>query len=374
VAQNGIVSTKDSNMRTLVRNRFLSSCCCLLSGLTVLALSAQAQVSSRLQLQTIQLDGAAPVAFTFVDQGTGATNYSVEFRPGLETGAAWESVTNAVITPQGGGNYSVQINSPRGERGFYRVVGLGASGGPIIIEFSTVAFQVVEGDTVLPMLVLSQPFNGIVYYTVSGTAMSGDYVALSGQVMVNGTTATIPVSLTDNDMIGQLKYLTLRLDAGAGYELGAGTSTTIFIEENDAEWQGSFVTDDAALGFVLSIRESNGVGTATLKGDGTGFFPATEVPASLNFTANNFAATVLNIPISAEATLLNEPISLTLHLNAMNSVADQSVSPTFVMGAGSLTTAFPAQPHLNTTNTGTFSLLRPPVAPSTNQVELVNAP
>jgi hypothetical protein len=43
-----------------------------------LALSTQAQVSSQLQLRTIQLDGAASVAFTFVDQGTGSTNYTVE--------------------------------------------------------------------------------------------------------------------------------------------------------------------------------------------------------------------------------------------------------------------------------------------------------
>jgi hypothetical protein len=343
----------------------------------VLALSASgawAQTSSLLQLTTIQVEQGNPVQFHFTDAGTGLTNYSVEFRSGLEAGADWQTETNAAITALGGGSYSVQIQSSLGQRGFHRVVGYGDSGGPIVIEFSTAAFQVTEGDAAPPLLRLSQPFNGIVYYTVSGTAMSGDYVELTGQVAVNGTTATIPVSLTDNDMIGELKYLTLWLDAGAEYEVGADATSTITIEENDAEWQGSFVTDDAALGFVLSIHNVNGVHAATLKGDGTGFFPATEVPASLTFTANGFSATVTDIPIAAEATLLNEPIYLTLQLHAMNGVADQSVSPTFVTGAGSLTTVFPAQPHLNNTSAGAFSLLRPPVAPSTHQLELVNAP
>jgi hypothetical protein len=336
--------------------------------------NAWGQTTSLLQLTTIQVEQGNPVQFHFTDAGTGASNYSVEFRPGLESGADWQTESNSVITPQGSGSYSVQINSSQGQRGFYRVVGLGGSGGPIVIEFSTVAFQVVEGDTVLPMLVLNQPFNGIVYYTVSGTAMSGDYLTLSGQVTVNGTMATIPVSFTDNDMIGRLKYLTLRLDAGAGYELGAGTSTTILIEENDAEWQGSFVTGDAALGFVLSVQKSNGVYMAALRGDGAGLFPTTEVPASLTFTEDNFAATSINVAIPAGATLLNEPMNLTLFLNAMNGVTNQSVSPTLVTGAGSLITELPAQPHLNTTNAGTFSLIRPPVAPATNEVQLVNAP
>ena len=364
---------EDLIMRILPRDRFLPGCGRWLAPLTVLALSAQAQVSSQLQLQSIQLDGAVPVAFTFVDQGTGATNYTVEFRPGLEADAAWETVTQAVITPQGG-SYLVQIDSPRDDRGFYRVVGLGGSVGPIIIEFSTVAFQVVEGDTVLPMLVLSQPFNGIVYYTVSGTAMSGDYMALSGQVAVNGMTATIPVSLTDNDVIGQLKYLTLRLAAGEDYQLGAATTTTILIDENDAEWQGSFTTEDATLGFVMRIQESNTVHLASLKSAGFGFFPASPTATSLLFTADTFNAVATDMPMPAETTLLNEPMRLSLSLNATNGLEDQSVSATEVEGVGTLISLVPAKPHLNTTNTGVFRLLKPPVAPSTNEVELVAAP
>ncbi len=368
-----MVSTQDPVMRLLVGSRFLSRCCRWLAGLTVLVLSAPAQVSSPLQLQSIQIDGVVSVAFTLVDQGSGSTHYTVEFRPGLEGDNDWQTVTEAVITPQGDG-YLVQIDSPRDDRGFYRVVGLGGSGGPIVIEFSTGAFPAVEGDTVRPVLVLNQPFNGMVYYTVSGTAASGDYQELSGQVRVNGTTATIPVSLTDNDQIGQLKYLTLRLEAGPGYQLADGTSTTIFIEENDAEWQGSFTTDDATLGFVLRIQQANGVRAARLESAGFGFFPAIPTPTTLLFTANAFSAVATDIPMPAETTLLNEPMLLSLSLNAINGLEGQSVSAAEIEGVGTLISRVPARPHLNTTNSGVFRLLKPPVAPSTNEVELVVAP
>jgi hypothetical protein len=192
--------------------------------------------------------------------------------------------------------------------------------------------------------------------------------------MVNGTTATIPVSLTDNDRIGQLKHLTLRLEGGAGYQLGAGTAATITIEENDADWQGAFITADAALGFVLATQQSNGVYQASLKGGGTGFFPTNEIPADITFTANNFSVTATNVVVDASASLLNAPANLTLILNAMNGVTNQSVSTTQVEGVATLITKYAGLAHLNTTNLGTFLLLKPPVAPSTNEVQLVNVP
>lgn len=334
----------------------------------VMAAAAWAQTSPLLSLQTIQTTPGGAVEFTFHDDGTGATNYVVEFSPALDT-QEWRRETNAVITSLGAGDFRVNSTNPGPPQGFYRVVGFGG-GGPIIIEFSTVAFQVVEGDTVLPTLVLNWPFKGIVHYTVSGTAMNGDVVALTGQVAVNGTTATIPVSLKDNETIGQLKYLTLRLEAGPGYQLGASSTTTIAIEENDANWQGSFMTDDATLGFLLTIQQSNGVHTASLKSGGFGFFPATPTPVALLFTTNQFSASASGIPMPAGATLLNEPMLLSLSLSATRGVTNQSVSPTLVEGMGTLISVVPARPNLNTTNTGTFRLLKPPVSPSTNQVEL----
>jgi len=354
-------------------NYFRASLKVVTAGLSFTALAAVAQTSGLLQLQQIQVSSGGPVQFMFNDYGTGATNYAVQFSSGLASGQ-WQVDSNAVITPQGGGAYQVQINEALGTNGFYRVSGLGGTNGALVITFSTPAFQVVEGETVNTMLVLSQPFTGWIYYTVSGTAGAGDFQMLSGSNYVNGTMLTIPVSLTDDNQVSQLKYLTLRLETGSGYALGKNPSTTITIGENDANWSGTFITDDATLGFTLMIDESNGVYQATFKGNGSGLFPSSQIPAVLNLTPNTFSATASGIPLAASATLLNIPANLRLLLNAMNGVTNQSVSEMQIQGTGELIAQYTGQPQLDTTNQGTFLLLKPPVAPSTNQVQLVNAP
>ena len=341
--------------------------------LSVSFVAVAEQTSGLLQLQQIQVAQTGPVQFMFSDYGTGATNYLAEFSPELGTNN-WQVDTNAVITSQGNGIYSVQINNETEAKGFYRVSGLGGTSAGLVITFTSSAFQIVEGDTVNTMIVLSQPFYGWIYYTVSGTAGTGDYQTLSGSNFVNGTTVTIPVSLTDNSQISQLKYLTLLLDAPPGYTLGRSPSTTITIDENDANWKGTFTADEATLGFTLMIDESNGLYQAALKGDGTGFFPTNEVPAAITYTPDSFVATATGVPVAANATLLNTPATLRLYLNAMNGVTNQSVSGTEIQGTGELIAQYAGQPQLNTTNLGTFLLLKPPVAASTNQVQLTAAP
>jgi hypothetical protein len=354
-------------------NYFAASFKIVTAGLLLIGFTAAAQTSGLLQLKQVRVVHGGPAQFTFNDYGSGATNYAVEFSPGLGSNN-WQVVSNALITPQSDGSYSVQVNGAAGAEGFYRVRGLGGSNGGLVITFTTTAFQVVEGDTVNTTLVLSQPFYGWIYYTVSGTAGAGDYQMLSGSNFVNGTTVTLPVSLTDNNQVGQLRYLTLRLEAGPGYGLGLNPSTTITIGENDAAWKGSFLADNATLGFTLVIDELNGVYQARLQGDGSGFFPTNAVPASISLTANSFSSAATGIPVAASATLLNTPASLTLQLNAMNGVTNQSVSGTQIQGSGELIAQYAGQPQLNTTNFGTFLLLKPPVAPSTNQVQLTAAP
>ena len=102
--------------------------------------------------------------------------------------------------------------------------------------------------------------------------------------------------------------------------------------------------------------------------------PTGEIPAAIALTANSFSATATGIPLAASTTLLNIPASLTLDLNAMNGVTNQSVSETQIEGTGQLIAQYSGQPQLDTTNAGTFLLLKPPVTASTNQVQLVNAP
>jgi hypothetical protein len=334
---------------------------------------AAAQTSGLLRLQQIQVSHAGPQQFQFYDYGTGATNYLVEFSPSLGTNP-WLVDSNAVITAQGNGSYTVRLNEPLGTNGFYRVSGLGGSNPGEVATFTTTAFQVVEGSTVDTMLVLSRPYQGWIYYTVSGTAATGDYQSLSGSNYVRGTTAVLPVSLIDNNVIGQLKYLTLTLEAGPGYSVGLAPSTTITILENDAAWRGGFTAENATLGFTLVLTELNGVYQATLKGNGSDFFPTNEIPASISLTPTSFSAAATSIPLPASATLFNTPATLALYLNAMNGLTNQTVSPTQIQGTGELIAQYSGQPQLNTTNEGTFLLLKSPIAPSTNEVQLVGAP
>ncbi len=338
------------------------------------AIRTQAQVSDLLSLQSIRFTSGGPVQFTFLDQGTGSTNYQAQFSSRVGSDATWQVDNTAVITALGGGSYRVDLANPQAPVQFYRVVGYGPSGGNVLVDFSTTAFQVEEGQSTNLVLTLNQPFHGTIYYSVGGTATTGDYQPLTGQVMVNGTTATIPVDLTDNNQIGRLKYLTLRLEDGAGYQLSNQREATLTIDENDADWQGSFMTDGAAVGFVLSIRSLGGTTTATLRSEGFGFFPTNDIPASVQFTADRFDASVSGIPVAADATLLNQPMNLSLVLSAMNGAPNESVTPTQVEGAGVLISDVPAKPFLSTTNQGTFLLFKPPVAPSTNEVQLTSAP
>ena len=87
-----------------------------------------------------------------------------------------------------------------------------------------------------------------------------------------------------------------------------------------------------------------------------------------------FSATAQNISIPPTATLLNSEMLLALSLTALNGVTNQSVTPTQIEGAATLVTSVVGQAHLNTTNAGRFLLIKPPVAPSTNQVQLTNVP
>jgi len=345
-----------------------------LASLGGLPFAVHAQAGPALQITTIQAAPGAPAQFTFNDSGTGATNYLVEFAPTLGVNGVWSNVTSAVVQSLGGGNFRVQIPDQQTGLGFFRVRGYGGSAGVISASFNSPALQATEGGVVSPTITFSAPYHGIVRYTISGTAASGDFVSLSGEVFVNGTSATIPITLLDNQTMGSLRYLTLTLQAGPALQLGAGSATTITIDENDADWQGTFTTAGASVAFVLRIHEVNGARTASLKGTGPGLFPTTEVPAGLLFTASQFAASVGDVPAAASATLLNEPMSLSLFLSAMNGITNQMVSATQVRGTGSLISAVPGKPFLTTTNFGTFVLLKPPVQPSTNQVDLVTAP
>jgi len=77
-----------------------------------------------------------------------------------------------------------------------------------------------------------------VFYTISGTASNGtDYTAISGSVVIpdGQTSATITIAPVDDSLIEGSETVTLTLAAGAGYAIGAQSSDTVTIADNDSD-------------------------------------------------------------------------------------------------------------------------------------------
>lgn len=332
----------------------------------------QAQSSDLVELRTIVATTGGPTQFTFVDHGTGATGYVAEFSPTVGTSANWQTANTAVFTDLGNGRKQVSFGTSA--PGFFRVRCIGGTADPIVLNFPTATLQLGEGESGNANVNFSRPYFGTIHYTIGGTAGTGDYQGLTGDVTVNGqTSVSIPIALTDNTDIGQVKQLVLTLVAGPGAVVDASNESTITIVDNDAEWKGTFMDADASLGFVLKINENAGSYTASLVSDGVGLIPAGEYAAVISYTADNFASTTSPIGMDTGNTFQNLPAQLTLDLAATNGQANQGVSPIQVNGVASLIVQYPGKSYLNRTNAGTFVLFKPPVAPSTNKVQLVNA-
>lgn len=335
---------------------------------------AAAGVVPQFFINAIAATNQQPVHFTFYDGGTGATNYVVEFSAETGVDSQWQVQSNAVITSQGNGAFQVVAGSNSQAHGFYRLRAEGGSASVVTASFSVATVDGEEGTIASPMIVFSSPVFGTVRYVLGGTAAAGDFVTLSGEVAVNGSSAVIPITLTDNEQISQLRYLTLTLEPGSGYQLGAISQSTVNIFENDADWQGTLTLDDANVGFVLRVLGSNGVHMASVRSDGVGLLPTSEVPASILLDANHFTLAASGIPIPAADTFLDADVTLTLSLSAANGVTNQLVTGSQIEGDATLRSQVSGKAYLNTTNSGTFVLMKPITAPGTNDVNLVNLP
>ena len=308
-----------------------------------------------LLVTSVQATSDDTVHLVFSDGGAGATNYWVEASVEVGPAANWRPAAATAIIEQGGGIYSVQIAAPENGVSFYRVAGLGGAIGPVTIRFSDIGYFASEGDEVLALLTLDRSFSGAVHYRIEGT---GANPPLSGQLQVNGASAVIPVSLTENAEIGELKHLNLVLEPGPGYEVGLVNRTTLTVDENDALWEGQFLGSGGSFPFGLTLIRTGTIVTGWLQSGESGFFPTNEMPATVTFDSERFTAVVAGIQVRPEATLLNSPIEHTLELRASNTEPDQSVSAGRIDGLATLITRVPALPQLDTTNQGSFLLLK----------------
>lgn len=325
--------------------------------------------ASTLYLTNAQAVSAGAWRFRLVDAAAGSTNHSVEYRSDLGTTNAWMPATN--VTALGDGVFEVAIGPPQPGRGFYRATGFRL----LLAGLDSAAVTAEEGaGTAGPVLVFNGPYTGLV--TCVWTDPQG--TSWTNQVEVNGTTAAtlFPAAYgSDNATIGQLRYLTLQLQDGTGFDLGATADSAVTIEENDADWQGMLQTPDGNLAFRLSLLQSNGQLQGQIKSAGSGFFPTNSL-AQLNLTENSFLLVATNIvlPMLADSPTLRFTNYADLRLEAANGPSQTNISPTRLQGAAMLVSKAPGCRYLDAAVFGSFELLKPATASATNEVPLYPAP
>jgi hypothetical protein len=88
--------------------------------------------------------------------------------------------------------------------------------------------------TIFVRILLNEPYTGNLQFTTGGTAVAGvDYFALTGNVYVSGTSVDLPIVLIDNATSEPTKTITLTLQAGTNYDVGATPTHTITLHDND---------------------------------------------------------------------------------------------------------------------------------------------
>ncbi len=325
--------------------------------------------SSLLYLTDVHAVSGQAWRFHLVDAGAGSSNHTVEYRADLSPANTWGPATN--VTALGGGVFEVAVGPPQRDRGFYRAKGFRL----LMAGFAAGGATVEEGAvTNGPVLVFNGTYGGIV--TCIWTDEQGN--TWTNQVQVNGTTAVIPVPaayLSDNATIGQLSHLTLQLQAGAGFILGTSRASTVTIEENDADWQGAVQTPNGMLGFTLSLLWMNGQLGGEIRSADSGFFP-TNTPVQLNLTDDVFTLVATNIALRVlmDSPALRFTNYMDLRLDAVNSSGQTNVRPTEIRGAATLVSKVPNRGYLDAAVFGTFTLVKLPTAPSTNEVPLYPVP
>lgn len=334
---------------------------------------ASAQVSSQLKIDSVERLPDNQVRITFSDAGTGATGYEVESTPEVGPGAEWMSDPQTQITPLDATSSTATLPFV-GDMGFFRILALGGTGSDeVIASFSSDSITVNESEgSVSIQITFNRSFRGTLFYTVGGSATPEDVGSLSGEVEVDGLSATIEVQLLDNINLNELRYLTLDLSAGAGYSIGNVNQANLIIQDDDTFWSGNFQENGNPVSFTLKLLEGTGGLSGFLIGNGTGIFPEGEFEAQVSMTDSEFSLLINAIPLAADSSMFNTEALLSLTLGASDGVEGQSVEEAEIEGAATLSIEFPTQPQLNTSLSGPFLLIRQAIRPSSKQIELTS--
>ena len=252
------------------------------------------------------------------------------------------------------------------------------------VEFVALTGTGTEGSPYSAQITLDSAFTGTVKYAIvpanSTATAPGDFTAVSGTVSVNGTSATIPITWTDDIILKTDRMLALDIIAlpADGYRTGGRSRHIIRLEENDWWWNGAAQDTYAQRNFRMKLTR-NSAGTQVtfaagagqdglppaVSGDTTsqseGMVPVGTFPGTVQFnTATRFQATspAMIIPASGITGPVTD-MTRTLMLNSQPANGSfHEITTRRIAGTYTETLASVSAPHLNRTITGMFVIAR----------------
>ena len=201
---------------------------------------------------------------------------------------------------------------------------------PPTVQFSTTALTVDEGvGTAIITATLSGPSGLTVtvpYATSNGTATAGsDYTVISGTLtfVPNQTSQTIRLPIVDDTLDEVDETVALALSTPTNATLGASSTSTVTIRDNDVPPTVQFSTATLAVNesagtavftATLSTASSLPVTVAYATSDGTANAPADDIPSSgtLTFAPNQTSHTVTVAIVNDTLIEADETVALTL--------------------------------------------------------------
>lgn len=254
-----------------------------------------------------------------------------------------------------------------------------------------------EDADVRVRLGFTKPYTGDLVFEISGTADAGDGVPpgqcwrpfgenlrcrVSG--VENAYEAEVRVVLLDDLELEELESLSLRLESdhpGVGYELLDGAEHIVQIADDDAVWDGMFVSEEQQLAFTMEVRRQGEQVNALLLPRAGGLLSdaaSGPLPVALSQSDSLFQASVSGIAISGARTPSGSAAEVDLVLHATPSTGQlgrgQIVGDVALGSSSALVLRVVGQPHLTRTLAGSFVLNRRPPKPNTTPVELVTLP
>ncbi|MBD2692390.1 Calx-beta domain-containing protein [Anabaena catenula] len=333
-------------------------------------------------------DGATNLVYTFTRTGNTATaltvNYGVAGTATLntdyvQTGAATFTNTAGSITFASGASTATLTINPTTDttvesnetialtlapNADYAIGTAGAVTGTIVDDDSQVlsvitiaatdasAAETATGETANPgVFTLTRTGSTTdaltVNYTTAGTASNGtDYTNLPATVTfaAGSATATVTVSPIDDTLVEGTETAVLNLATGTGYTLGAATSATVNIADNDLPPLPVITiaaTDASAAETATGETANPGVFTLTRTGSTTDALTVnytTAGTASNGTDYTNLPATVTFAAGSATATVTVDPIDDTLVEGTETAVLNLATGTGYTLGAATSAT------------------------------------